>query len=179
MTNHQLYMDWITSDDTLPTDCARELREHMRQCARCRTVSEGWASARQTIQAAGMEPAPAGFVRRWKVLSDKRLREANPRQAWAFLTATGLASLALGAGLAAQTASMGFSMTNALTRSVTFAAGAVADWNETAAVLGTIVQAVTHATPPVIWLAIISLLCALCAGWTVFLYRFTRQGAMR
>jgi anti-sigma factor RsiW len=174
--NHQLYSDWITSDDTLPTDSARELREHIQQCARCQALAEGWDSARRTIQFAGMEPAPAGFARRWKVMAEKRLQAPARRQAWIFLGATGLASTALGTVLAFQTLTQGFSLTGALTRSLTFAAGAVGDWSVTSDALGTITQAVCHAAPPAFWLGVIALLCCVFAGWLVFLYRFAHAG---
>lgn len=179
MTNHQLYMDWITSDDTLPTDCARELREHTQQCARCRALAEGWTSARRTVQAAGMEPAPAGFARRWKAMAEKRLQTPARRQAWVFLGATGLASTALGTVLAFQSFTQGFSFTGALTRSLTFAAGAMDDWSSTSDALGTITQAICHAAPPVFWLGLVALMCFVFAGWLVFLYRFAHAGAKR
>jgi anti-sigma factor RsiW len=177
MTNHQLYIDWITSDDTLPTDCARELREHTLQCARCRTLAEGWTSARRTIQSAGMEPAPAGFARRWQALAAKRIQSPAPRQAWVFLGATGLASVAMGTALAFQTFAQGFSLTGALTRSLTFAAGAADDLSVANDALGTIIPAICRAASPAFWLGIVALMIAIFAVWTAFLYRFARAGA--
>jgi anti-sigma factor RsiW len=176
MTNHQQYVDWITSDDTLPTDCARELREHTLQCARCRALAEGWTSARRTIQASGMEPAPAGFARRWKALAAERTHTPAPRQAWAFLGATGLASIAVGTALAFQTFAEGFSLSSAIAHSLSFAAGAVDDLSATNAALETIVPTLYRSASPVLWIGVIALMAGVFAVWMAFLYRLARTG---
>jgi anti-sigma factor RsiW len=176
MNNHQPYLDWITSDDTLPTDCARDLREHLEHCAKCQSVAGGWESARRAIRVAGMEPPAAGFVRRWKAMAERRIQAPSMKPAWEFLAVTGLGWLGLAVGLASQVATSGFSLTGIFTRTVTTAVGAVADWSDTAEVLSMVVQAITHSAPPALWFGVIFLLSLLCIGWLIFLYRCTRQG---
>jgi hypothetical protein len=118
----------------------------------------------------------AGFVRRWKMMAEKRLQAPNPRPAWEFLAVTGLGSLGLAVGLATQIVSSGFSLTSMLTRTVTTAAGAFADWNDVAEILSLVVQTLLRAAPTEIWFGVIFILGLLCIGWLVFLYRFARQG---
>jgi anti-sigma factor RsiW len=176
MNNHQSYLDWITSDETLPTECARDLREHMEHCARCRSVADGWESARRAIRAAGMEPPASGFTRRWKALVERRIQTPSLKPAWELLAVTGLGSLGLAVGLASQVVASGFSLSGVFTRTVTTATGAFADWSDATEVLAMVARALTHAAPPTLWFGVIFLLGLLCVGWLFILYRCTRQG---
>jgi anti-sigma factor RsiW len=176
MNNHLPFSEWILSEETLPTNCARELRAHIEQCSQCRSLFDGWEAARGMIRRAGLEAPRPGFVRRWKYLAEQRSQRPDARQALVFLTASGLGALALAASLAAQTASGGFSLAGTFTRSVSAVAGSFSEVLETAKVLEMVSSAVTSLASPAFWLAGIFVLCALCAAWLILLFRISKNG---
>ncbi len=81
--NHQPFENWLLSEDSLPEDEARALRDHLADCGQCSELEEAWLDvARLFADIPDVEPAP-GFVNRWQAAleSDKAVLKAM-RQRW-------------------------------------------------------------------------------------------------
>jgi hypothetical protein len=81
--NHQLFEDWLFSEEPLPADDERELRDHLMDCEQCSGLENAWLDVeRLFVEATDIEPAP-GFINRWQAtLEADRAVEKTVRQRW-------------------------------------------------------------------------------------------------
>ena len=64
--NHLPFENWLLSEDPLPEDDERALREHLLDCDQCRELEAAWLDvANLFVDVPDVEPAP-GFVNRWQ-----------------------------------------------------------------------------------------------------------------
>ena len=64
--NHQPFEDWLLSEEPLPEDDERTLREHLVDCEKCRGIEDAWLDVANLFsEVPAVEPAP-GFVNRWQ-----------------------------------------------------------------------------------------------------------------
>lgn len=64
--NHQPFDNWLLSDEPLPEDDERALRQHLVDCEQCRETEDAWLDvANLFVEIPDVEPAP-GFVNRWQ-----------------------------------------------------------------------------------------------------------------
>ena len=64
--NHQPFDNWLLSEEPLPEDDNRALREHLSDCDQCRELEDAWINvANLFTEVPEVEPAP-GFVNRWQ-----------------------------------------------------------------------------------------------------------------
>lgn len=71
-------------------------REHLADCPACQAVDSALTHFETMARASGMQPAPAGFVDRWRAQAKERLihnQRRTIRQYWIFLVAANVASL--------------------------------------------------------------------------------------
>jgi hypothetical protein len=176
MNRHLPFEEWILADEVLPEDARRKLQLHLQECAQCRRIAERWQSARQCLQEAGMLAPAAGFTNRWKAMAKQRRQTPSPAQAWVFLAATGLGSLAMAAALAVQTSAEGFSLSGVFSRSMSVAAGTVREWIDTPDTLGMVIRIVSRSIPPVWYLLAVFLLSALGILGLLWFVRSAHRG---
>lgn len=84
--NHQPFEGWLLADNPPEGEQAIELREHLRDCSRCRQLEADWSGIHQLIQTSGqITPAP-GFSARWqaRLLLKEQLAQnrRQHRQPW-------------------------------------------------------------------------------------------------
>jgi anti-sigma factor RsiW len=176
MNRHLPFEEWILSDDTLSENDLRELQRHLRECDQCRSIDQGWRLARQSLRETEMQAPAPGFANRWKAMARQRLQTPSPAQAWFFLVATGLGSLAMATALAVQTSAEGFSLSGVFSRSATVVAGTLGDWASASDTLGLVLRIVSHSIPPVWYLLAVFLLSVLGILGLLWFVRTTREG---
>jgi cation transport ATPase len=91
--NHPPYENWILDEIQINSQEQDSLKEHLKECPECYQLSRSWNKVQTQLQTTPAQPAPAGFMRRWKNEFASRQREQERRQA-----RTLFISLASGAG---------------------------------------------------------------------------------
>ena len=81
--NHQPFEKWLFSEEPLPADVERELRDHLMDCDQCSGLENAWMDVERLFnEATEIEPAP-GFTNRWQAtLEANRAVEKEKRQRW-------------------------------------------------------------------------------------------------
>jgi hypothetical protein len=81
--NHQPFENWLLSEEPLPEDGERALREHLAACNQCSEIEDAWLDvANLFAEIPEIEPAP-GFVNRWQAnLETDRAATKAMRQRW-------------------------------------------------------------------------------------------------
>ena len=81
--NHQPFENWLLSEEPLPEDDERALREHLADCDRCNGIEDAWLDVVSLFaEVPEVEPAP-GFVNRWQAnLEAERAAAKAMRQRW-------------------------------------------------------------------------------------------------
>jgi anti-sigma factor RsiW len=176
MNKHLPFEEWILADEALPENDLRELKRHLQECDQCRRLDQGWQAARQSLLETGMQSPAPGFSTRWKALARQRLETPSPSQAWYFLAATGLGTLAMAAALALQTSAEGFSLPAVFSRSATMVVGTLGDWAGASDTLGMVLRIVSRTIPPAWYLLAVFLLSVLGILGLLWFVRTTREG---
>lgn len=91
--NHQPYENWILDEVQINSQEQDSLKEHLKECPECYKLYHSWNKVQTEIKSTPIQPAPAGFMNRWKYEFASRQREQERRQA-----RTLFISLASGAG---------------------------------------------------------------------------------
>lgn len=91
--NHQPYENWILDEVQISSQEQDSLKEHLKECPECYKLYHSWNKVQTELKTIPVQPAPAGFMRRWKYEFASRQREQERRQA-----RTLFISLASGAG---------------------------------------------------------------------------------
>lgn len=176
MNRHLPYREWIFEEEPLPADSIRQLQLHLKQCAECRAIADGWLLAETCLKNAAVVEPREGFAGRWKALAKDRLRSPDPRQAWALLAASSLGALAMTAVLALQTSAQGFSLAGVFTRDMTAAAGVIKDWSDASQAVGGFFRIVSQSIPPACYLFGIFFLSLLGIFWLLIFVRARSRG---
>jgi hypothetical protein len=179
MNKHLPYREWIFEEDSLPADSSRTLRLHLQECADCRAVAEGWDSARQALESAGMKAPREGFTSRWKALASQRIRKPSTRPAWVLLTASSAGSLIMALALAAQTSARGFSLAGVFSRDLSAAAGTLEEWVDTSSALGGFLSILSRSIPPACYLFAVFFISLLGVLWLLSFIRANSRGEKR
>jgi hypothetical protein len=80
---HQPFENWLFSEEPLPADDERELRDHMIDCDQCSGLENAWMDVERLFaEVTEIEPAP-GFINRWQATLEANLAtEKAIRQRW-------------------------------------------------------------------------------------------------
>ncbi len=84
--NHQLFEKWLLNKESLSADQRSQLKSHLEQCGKCRTLAASWEQAEARLNKVKYtEPRP-GFSKRWlNSLPERRqLRTRNLVRTWLF-----------------------------------------------------------------------------------------------
>jgi hypothetical protein len=95
MHNHQLFKDWLFSEEPLDPQDELALQEHLRTCEQCQNQRQAWNGALHFLQSAHQVSPAQGFLNRWQErLTAQRLRRQY-KWAWAFFGVAALMALAI------------------------------------------------------------------------------------
>lgn len=76
---HQPYREWMLNDGPRSEEQAAELKEHLAECASCRSLHRSWRGVRGMFDASASVPPPTGFVQRFELRMAAQ-RTAEDRQ---------------------------------------------------------------------------------------------------
>ena len=81
--NHQPFENWLLSEESLPEDDERALREHLVDCDQCRELEDAWLDVANLFADVPQVEPPIGFVNRWQAtLEADRAALKTMRQRW-------------------------------------------------------------------------------------------------
>jgi hypothetical protein len=87
--NHQLFENWLLSEEPLSPAQSGELREHLRSCQTCSRLQASWKGVEQMIREAPQVSPAAGFAARWQMRLAEQRRLQQRRQAAIMLSFSG------------------------------------------------------------------------------------------
>ena len=64
--NHQPFENWLLSEEPLPTDDERALRDHLMDCDQCNGLEDAWLDVASLFAEVPEVGAAPGFVHRWQ-----------------------------------------------------------------------------------------------------------------
>lgn len=83
--NHQLYEDWLLSEEPLAPQETAALQQHLQGCESCSLLSVAWQEVEDQLQMAPtLAPAP-GFTGRWQARLEADRQRLHRRQSLALL----------------------------------------------------------------------------------------------
>jgi len=86
--NHQLFENWLLSDESLDEEQQKALDAHLSECKTCNVLADALEQVEETL-ASHIAPAPAsGFVQRWHNRLSIARQQRQQRRMW--LTTLGL-----------------------------------------------------------------------------------------
>jgi predicted anti-sigma-YlaC factor YlaD len=95
--DHQVFEQWLFSDEPLSPDQSQALRAHLEICESCRNLSMAWSDVRNLFEEVpDLEPSP-GFADRWRVYQEGQIRHEryyqNQRRSRITLSITSLGAV--------------------------------------------------------------------------------------
>jgi predicted anti-sigma-YlaC factor YlaD len=98
--NHQPFEKWLLADEPPEGEQAIEIKEHLQDCQRCRSLEANWNDVHQMITISGqIAPAP-GFTTRFEARlqaqQELELKRKNHRPWLLFMLNIGIATALLG-----------------------------------------------------------------------------------
>lgn len=88
--NHQPFEEWLLADEPPAGEQALELREHLRDCPRCRELEAGWSGVRKLLQSSEQVAPSPGFSNRWQTRLQAQqaldYQRRHHRQPWLLFT---------------------------------------------------------------------------------------------
>jgi hypothetical protein len=177
--SHQPFETWLFEEDALEESEALALRQHLAECAVCRSLGAAWEEIGGLLGSPAIAAPAPGFADRWRgrlaVESERRRR----RQAWAVLSATAAAGVAATAGMAFEV----LALLDSPARLALQIFEAISVFAARAFVIREAILAVAERLPsyfasywPLVSVAVLFLLGAL---WAASIYRYAIQGARK
>ena len=84
--NHQPFEEWLLADEPPAGEQALELREHLRDCPRCRELEASWAGVHKLFQTSEQIAPTPGFTSRWQTRlhaqQEQAFKRRHHRQPW-------------------------------------------------------------------------------------------------
>lgn len=94
--NHQLFENWLASEEPLLPDQVSSLQEHLQSCTSCRQLETALSGLDELFQRATQVTPVLGFAGRWLERMEAERRIRHRRQTWWFLSNTaGVAAILL------------------------------------------------------------------------------------
>jgi predicted anti-sigma-YlaC factor YlaD len=91
--NHQLFEDWLLSEEPLSPEQSQDLREHLKTCKACAGLEASWQAARQIMRRSGQVAPAAGFTARWQERQEEDRRRTHNRQTFKIFSLMGVAAI--------------------------------------------------------------------------------------
>jgi hypothetical protein len=87
--NHQLFENWLLSEETLSPEQTSALRDHLRTCNSCSSLQSSWNGVSQLFRETSQVGPAAGFSARWQARLAEQRRISQRRQVLAVLAILG------------------------------------------------------------------------------------------
>lgn len=180
--NHQLFEDWLFSEDPLSPDQAHALQEHLKTCDSCRRLSVAWSEVEMLFVSSRPVMPAAGFTTRWKERWQsqlmKRMHKQQQRQIWTIFGVTTLGTILLFILVINQFRSTLDSPTDLLLFWVTRITALLSYANAVQDVSFALWRTLLSVFPLSYWAISLSALCALSLLWIFSLRHFYFRGGL-
>ncbi|HZD55798.1 MAG TPA: zf-HC2 domain-containing protein [Anaerolineales bacterium] len=180
--NHQLFEDWLFSEDPLSPDQVQALEDHLKTCDSCRQLSVAWSEVETLFVSAPPAMPAAGFTARWKAhwrfqLADKN-HKRQQKQTWAIFGVTTLGTILLFMLMFGQFRSAIDTPTDLFLFWVTWMTSLLSYANAVQDVSLTLLRTLLSVLPLSYWVVSLSALCALSLLWIFSLRHFYFRGGL-
>jgi hypothetical protein len=167
--NHQPFEEWLFSEDPLAPEQARALREHLRECEICLSLSRAWDAVEDNLAAAPQAAPVTGFSQRWQEHLEQRRAQDQHRRFWQ----AGVAGLAALAGIVALASPIyqRFSPTEVLVSFIYNLSLLYVKVNQAGVFLNSTFSGVSAIIPISIWVLIATSLSLLGMAWIVTMWK--------
>ena len=173
--NHQPYENWILDEVQINSQEKDSLKQHLKECSECFKLNHSWNKVQTEIKSTPIEPAPAGFMRRWKYEFASRQREQERRQA-----RTLFISLASGAGAVLIALAVillpDFSLISLMVRFLTTIVKLFSGIDSLISVSRNLIESAPTITLVVSVLFVAGWICLAVFAWGLSIYRITTKG---
>lgn len=173
--NHQPYENWILDEEPINSEERDSLKQHLKECPACFKLYHSWSKVQTEIKTTPVQPAPAGFMRRWKYEFASRQREQERRQA-----RTLFISLASGAGAILIALAIillpDFSVISLLVRFLTTVVKLFSGIESIVSISKNLINSAPTVTLIVSGLFIAGWICLAIFAWGLSIYRITTKG---
>jgi predicted anti-sigma-YlaC factor YlaD len=177
--SHQPFETWLFEEEALEEREALALRQHLAECAACRSLGEAWEEMSGLLGSSAVAAPAPGFADRWRgrLVEDRERR--HRLQAWAVLGFTAAAGVAAAAGMAIEA----LTLLDSPARLALRIFEAISVFAAQVFVIREAILGVAERLPsffasswPLVSLAALAVLGAL---WAVSIYRYAIQGARK
>ncbi|MHB8086727.1 MAG: anti-sigma factor family protein [Anaerolineaceae bacterium] len=173
--NHQPYENWILDEVQIDSQEQDSLKQHLKECPECFKLNHSWNKVQTEIKSTPVEPAPAGFMRRWKYEFASRQRELERRQA-----RTLFISLASGAGAVLIALAVillpDFSFISLMVRFLTTLVKLFSGIDSIVSISRNLIESAPTITLIIIGMFIAGWICLAVFAWGLSIYRITTKG---
>ncbi|PKN98933.1 MAG: hypothetical protein CVU43_15700 [Chloroflexi bacterium HGW-Chloroflexi-5] len=173
--NHQPYENWILDEVQINSQEQDSLKQHLKECPECFKLNHSWNKVQTEIKSTPIEPAPAGFMRRWKYEFASRQREQERRQA-----RTLFISLASGAGAVLIALAVillpDFSLISLMVRFLTTIVKLYSGIDSLISISRNLIESAPTITLVVSVLFVAGWICLAIFAWGLSIYRITTKG---
>lgn len=173
--NHQPYENWILDEVQIDSQEQDSLKQHLKECPECFKLNHSWNKVQTEIKSTPVEPAPAGFMRRWKYEFASRQREQERRQA-----RTLFISLASGAGAILVALAVillpDFSFISLMVRFLTTVVKLFSGLDSIVSISRNLIESAPTITLIIIGMFIAGWICLAVFAWGLSIYRITTKG---
>jgi hypothetical protein len=180
--NHQLFEEWLFSEDPLNPDQVQALQDHLKTCDSCRQLSEAWSEVETLfISTPPARPAP-GFAVRWKARWQSKLAneltKRQRRQTWSIFAITTLGTVLLFILVLDQFRSAMIAPTDLLLFWVGWLTSLLSYANAIQDVSVALFRTLVSIFPLSYWVILLSAFSALSLVWILSLRHFYFQGGL-
>jgi predicted anti-sigma-YlaC factor YlaD len=180
--NHQLFEDWLFSEDPLNPEQAQALQEHLKTCDSCRQLSAAWSEV-ETLFASTPPAKPApGFTSRWKTRWQSKLanelHKRQRRQTWSIFAITTLGTVLLFIVMLDQFRSTINAPTDLVLFWVGWLTSLLSYANAVQDVSIALLRTLVSVFPPSYWVILLSAFIALSLLWIFSLRHFYFRGGL-
>ncbi len=137
-STHQLFKEYLLSEESLTPEQEGLLQAHVRECAECRQQEASWANVRRLFEDAPALAPAAGFTGRWQERAAAQRQKAQRQRSWIFFSATTSIAVALSALLVYLTLQEFISPLQILSRAVYFLVMLISYYREISGFMGSI-----------------------------------------
>jgi hypothetical protein len=180
--NHQLFEDWLFSEDPLNPDQAQALQEHLKTCDSCCQLSAAWSEVETLFVSTPPAIPAAGFATRWRARWQsqlvKKMHKRQQRQTWMIFAVTTLGTILLFILMLNQFRSTIDTPTDLFLFWVTRITSSLSYANAVQDVSLALLRTVLSVFPLSYWVISLSALCALSLLWIFSLRHFYFRGGL-
>jgi hypothetical protein len=80
--NHQLFKEWLLSEEHLSVEQTQALQDHIHSCESCRQIESAWKELEPVLQKSPQAGPTSGFTERWQTYLVQSQAHQQERRGW-------------------------------------------------------------------------------------------------